>query len=158
LYPDNGSGYLYMPDGIVGGVTFGPTNFFTASHPFGLVSLDAAEFVSGAGSSSLTFIGYVPMGGTVTNTFTLDGINDGSGPLQDFQTLHFDSSFSDVFRIDVLNARWAVDNVVIGPIPEPSASTLILLGGLSAAGWARFKKERVSRATKGRSWLNYPIR
>ena len=39
-YPDNGTGYLEVPDI---GVRFGPTNAFPATAPFNLVSFDAAE-------------------------------------------------------------------------------------------------------------------
>ncbi len=129
-------------------MTFVPTNAFIA--PFSFLSFDAAEAGSGVGSYSFSVIGYIPMAGAVTNTFTFDGINDGSGPQQDFETFYLDSSFANVFRVDFRNTIFALDNVTIGPVPEPSAPTLILLGGLSAAGWARLKKRRAAKPKPAR--------
>lgn len=142
-FPDNGTGYLETPDaGSFGdGVTFGPTNAFPASAPFDLISFDAAEFGS-LGPTLLTVVGWKPMAGTVTNLFTTDGINDGTGPLQDFQTFNLDSSFVNLFRVDIYG-RFSLDNVVISSIPEPSTSALLFLATACAFGRSRIRRMRL---------------
>src|SRR5262249_55477310 len=78
-YPANGTGYLEIPDGNLTRFRFSfnstPVTFFN------LISFDAAEYAS-LGSQVLTVVGYKPqiMGPLimVTNTFSLDGINDGT--------------------------------------------------------------------------------
>ena len=130
-YPDNGTGYLEIP---AGSMRIGPTNTFPTSAPFNLVSLDAAEY-DGAGPKTLTVVGYHAMAGNVTNYFTVSS--------QTFQTFHLDSSFTGVFQVDVLNASWSLDNVVISGVPEPSTRALALLGAgcafwVSRAGRRRY--------------------
>jgi len=143
-YPDNGTGYLYMPDGNLGGLSFGFTNFLPSIY-FNLVSFDAAEY-AGAGPTTLTVVGYPGMATPVTNYFTLDGINDGTGPLQDFQTFYLDSSFTQVGRVEVLKARWSLDNLVISGVPEPSSGALFVLGIFSALGWSRMRQKSLSQS------------
>jgi hypothetical protein len=143
-YPDNGTGYLEVPDAFVGG---GGMSFaFTATssiHQFNLVSFDAAEY-SSLGAQTITVIGYRDdiMGLQVTQTFTLDGINDGTGPLQDFQTFQLDPSFIHLGRVDFLNARFSFDNAVISGVPEPSSGALMLLGVACALGCRRHRRTR----------------
>jgi hypothetical protein len=124
-YPDNGTGYLEIP---AGSMAFS-LDHFPPSFPlalFDFLSFDAAEYDS-SGPSTLTVVGYHPMAGTVTNYFTVSS--------QNFQTFYLDSSFESVFRVDVLNAHWSLDNVVLGGVPEPSAAALALLGALCGLGW-----------------------
>lgn len=146
-YPDNGTGYLETPDARdnFGGVSMNFTNFAR----FNLVSFDAAEyFMLGAGSFSV--IGYGGMGLRVTNSFTLDGVNDGTGPLQDFQTFSLDSSFqnNNLFMIEFRNARFSLDNVVISGVPEPSAGAIALIGVLCVVG-----RLKLGRCSRGRELL-----
>ena len=74
------------------------------------------------------------MGITVTNYFT---VSSGS-----FQTFYPDSSFLNVSEVEVLNARWSLDNLVVGGVPEPSSCVLILLGGLCGLGRAWMRGRR----------------
>ena len=134
-YPDNGTGYLYAPDN---GIWFG----FTSPNPvilFDLVSFDAARYADAA-PPTIEVVGhkFQIMGPfiTVTNFFTLS--SGGS----DFQTFYPDSSFHNVFEVDIF-ARFSLDNVVISGVPEPSASALLSLG----AGFALFA-HRGSRARR----------
>lgn len=142
-YPDNGTGYLYKPDGPLFGMRFESTNTSPTSAPFNLDSFDAAEYFGD--TTPLTVIGYKPMAGTVTNIFTFDGINDGTGPLQDFQTFYLDSSFVNLFRVDILSGRWAIDNWTISGVPEPSSDALLVMGIFSAFGWSRMGRKRSSQ-------------
>jgi hypothetical protein len=148
-YPDNGTGYLEIPDGIPGGS--GDTRFefgFNAFYPtnslfsFNLVSLDAAEY-DGAGPQTLTVVGYRAqiMGPTLTftNTFSITS--------QTFQTCYLDSTFANVFKVDVFNARWSLDNLVISGVPEPSpaAITAAALCCVLAREWFSRRKKTCCR-------------
>ena len=114
-HPDNGTGFLEIPDGSLAvSFTNSPTTYFN------LVSFDGAEF-SGFGPQTLEVIGYKPMAGTVTNYFTVNSLST-------FQTFTLDSSFSGLYQVDVLNARWSLDNFVVSGVPEPSCGALIVLG------------------------------
>jgi len=113
---------LEIPDGVAGGN--GATRFefgFTAFPqsfpivPFNFISFDAAQFGS-SGPQTLEVVGYHPMGASVTNYFSVNS---------QFQTFHLDASFNDVFLVDVFNARWSLDNLVISGVPEPSSAALI---------------------------------
>jgi hypothetical protein len=76
--PDNGTGYLEIPDANLS-VSF--TN--TPTRYFNLVSFDAAEF-DGFGPQTLTIVGYPGMSAPVTNYFTVNSLT--------FQTFLLDSS------------------------------------------------------------------
>jgi hypothetical protein len=121
-YADNGTAYLEIPDALPGqgGLTFGFTNTFPSIY-FNLLSFDAAELDS-LGPQMLQVVGYKPMAGTVTNSFSVSSLT--------FQTFTLDSSFASLYRVDVFNARFSLDNVVIGGVPEPSACALAALGSL----------------------------
>jgi hypothetical protein len=121
-YPDNGTSYLEVPDGYPGsgGLTFGFTNSFPSVY-FNLVSFDAADYDS-AGPQTLQVVGYKPMAGTVTNSFSVSSLT--------FQTFTLDSSFANLYRVDVYNARWSLDNLVISGVPEPSPCALAAIGAL----------------------------
>jgi hypothetical protein len=129
-YPDNGTCYLENPEGSMqfGFHTFPPTSPLV---PINLVSFDAAEYDS-FGPQTLTVVGYLPMAGTVTNYFTVSS--------QTFQTFYLDSSFTGVFKVDILNSSFSLDDVVISGIPEPSAGVLVLLGTLCGLGYARARR------------------
>ena len=132
---DNGTAYLNAAGGAR--VGFG----LISGQYFDLLAIDAAE--SQTGPVTLQFVGYHTMGRTVTNYFTLDGVNDGTGPLQDFQTFYPDSEFLQVYRVDVLTDRWSLDNLVIGGVPEPSAGALMLLGAAFAMGQSRRRRKNI---------------
>jgi len=136
-YPDNGTGYLEVPGGLpggIGGLSFGFTNALPSTY-FNLQSFDAAEH-DGDGSVTMEVIGNRGMAGYVTNYFSVSS--------QTFQTFHLDSSFDGIFQVEVLNARFSLDNVVISGVPEPSAGALVGLGTLSVVGWSRVRRRRPS--------------
>ncbi len=108
FYPADGGAYLQAlavpPEGLV----------FRASNDslFGLVSVDLAEY-STVFPLPLTvqFIGYYMDGSTVTTSFTTDGIIDGTGPLQDFQTFLFpNKEWSGLKRVEIPTSGWSLDN------------------------------------------------
>jgi hypothetical protein len=137
--PENGTGYLQVTPGAELGFGF----YTFPGTPFSLISFDAAEYLTNfPGPVSLSVVGYQGMDITVTNYFTTDGINDGTGPLIDFQTFHLDSQFVDLYRVEILSDRFSIDNVMIGVIPEPPTSALLLLGALTTFGWSWARRRR----------------
>jgi len=95
---------------------------------FGLVSVDLAEWSTAYPEAvTVPFVGYRRDGSTVAASLTTDGIMDGTGPLQDFQTLYFGPEFSGVYLVRIPSYGWSLDNLVIS-IPEPGTGTLAGLG------------------------------
>ena len=77
---------------------------------------------------TLRVVGYGGMGLVVTNDITTDGINDGTGPLQDFQTFYFGPEFGHLSRVEILTDRFSMDNLVLSGVPEPGTGALFVLG------------------------------
>ena len=133
---DNGTGHLETSGGER--LRFS----FTNGMHFNLVSFDLAEDRTIV--VPFEVIGYKSMGVTVTESFTTDGIMDGPGGQADFQTFYFDSRFANVYEIDIITSRWALDNLVVSGVPEPSAGALVLLGAVCALGrrWGKGGKRQ----------------
>lgn len=116
--------------------------------PFNLRQFDAAESHVGLDfeATQIDVIGTRMGGSTVLASFVLDQVNDGSGPLLDFQTFVVPRSFSGLVSVSFNGSGgifdgptffrddFALDNIVI--VPEPA--TLALLG-IAIAGlvWRR---------------------
>lgn len=118
---------------------------FTDGSLFGLVSVDLAEYSTVVPDAvTVQFIGYYAGGGTITTSFTTDGIIDGTGPLADFQTFTFGSGWTGLTRVEVPGYGWSLDNLVVS-VPEPASGTFLLLEGLVL--WqSRRPRGKVSRA------------
>ncbi len=132
FYPENGSAYLQALDGD--SLRFG----FLDGFIFDLLSVDLAEY-SSVRSDPVTvqFVGYRWDGGTVSTSFTTDGIIDGTGPLADFETFHFGPEFNGLTRVEIPTFGWSLDNLVVA-VPEPSVWALFLLGGgLLGVRWCK---------------------
>ena len=87
---------------------------------------------------TLQVVGYGNMGLRVTNSFVLDSLaSRRASQLPDFQTLSFDSRFTDLYRIDILTDRFSLDNVLLSGVPEPSSGALVLLGAACAIAFRR---------------------
>jgi hypothetical protein len=112
--------------------------------PFGLVSFDLAEYSTNSpGPITLHVVGYGLQGQRIAVLdLTTDGINDGIGPLADFQTVTFDSHFANLYRVEMTTDFWSLDNLVISGVPEPSAGVLVLLGAACAFGRSRIRSRR----------------
>jgi len=81
---------------------------------------------------SISFVGYLSGGSSVTNTFTTPG-----NGATTFAMYTFDSAFaSGLTSVDILAPRWAMDNLVFS-IPEPSVGSIGLLALMAFAARAR---------------------
>lgn len=125
--PSNGTAIIL--EGRGDGVEFSATN----SLPMDLVMVDLAEGSHPSLVVTIVFIGYKTDGSVVSTSVTTDGINDLHGPMVDFQTYYFDSRFTQLLRVEVLGDNWALDNLFVVIIPEPSSLALLCCGGLLLA-------------------------
>ncbi len=133
---DNGGTYLVIDD-------FNGLNLLTmspvAGGTFSLFSIDFAEWLgtlaAGANAdfpaTSVLVTGFLQGGGTVQKTVVMDFVNDGSGPLNDFQTELFDASWTNLTSVDFdgdggFDSYFVIDNIVI---PAPGALALLGLAG-----------------------------
>lgn len=94
-YPNNGTFYARS--------TSSEKNF-TIRHregiSFSILSVDLSEYSDlFAYPVTIGFTGYKADGSTVFQSFRTDGIFDGTGPLQDFQTFTFNSSFNNLTKV-----------------------------------------------------------
>lgn len=128
-YPYNGTAYIQAN-------LFAPIEVRSlAGLPFGLISVDLAEFDAGTPpeTSTVRFIGFRSDGSVVTNRFTTDGLIWVEG-VPDFQTFYFGPEFSEgLTRVWIERASWldfSLDNLYVYIIPEPSPVLLSLGGGL----------------------------
>ena len=84
---------------------------------FNLHSFEYAEtHVGGEYPAQIHVTGHVWDGSVVTATFLFDGVNDGSGPLNDFQTAVLPDSFKNLtsidFKTDTYFDRYGLDTIV----------------------------------------------
>ena len=107
---------------------------------FDLISIDLAE-LNGANASTVTFTGDVQGGGTVTQSFTLDGVAFGA------QIFKFGPQFTNLTAV-----RWTqaspyhqFDNIV-AEVPEPASLASILAGTLGLVGLSRMRGRATGRA------------
>jgi len=106
--PDNGTAYLQTAYGD--SLEFLPTDGATLD----LVSVDLAEYSTVfPAPKSVTFLGFKHNGQMVEQTFTTDGVIDGTGPTQDFQTFYFSSRWKQLVRVEVQPTIYSLDNLVI---------------------------------------------
>jgi hypothetical protein len=139
-YPHNGTPYAAFVNtlDVPHIVTFALTNAarlgdhtFTSGAPFGLVSVDLADPVAPSlAPVSIVFNGFRADGSAVSQTFTAGGEGSSS-----FTTFQFNSSFSDLVRVEIPSPAWAMDNLVYN-IPEPGVAGFLLLS-LAALYWRR---------------------
>jgi hypothetical protein len=143
-HPDNGTPHLepsstlaptYVIFSLTNAAAFGYV--FTNGAPFGLVSVDLADPVAPSLSPvSITFNGFRGDGSMVSQTFTTPG-----GGASSFQTYTFGPDFaSDLVRVEIPSAAWAMDN--IRWVPEPGFGSLLALGLLAFAARRRCHRKK----------------
>lgn len=107
-YPNNGTFYARSLSS--------ETNF-TVRHretiPFTILSADLSEYATGNLAKTVNFIGYKVGGETVSQSFRTDGVIDGTGPLADFQTFNFNSTFTNLTKVVVGTTGFMIDNLAL---------------------------------------------
>lgn len=123
-YPNNGTYHLRNA-----------WNTLTIRHieglPFSISSIDLAEFsTSLATPATVSFTGYKMDGTQVTQSFVTDGVIDGPGPLEDFETFAFDNDFTNLSQV-VMSSKGMSDNIVVlvedpeSPAPTPPQAPVV---------------------------------
>jgi len=108
-YPNNGSLYAGMS---------GFATDFTVQHreslPFSIFSVDLAEYSTNYPyPKTVGFTGYKADGTTVFQSFTTDGIIDGTGTKKDFETFVFHSGFTNLKKVTASTSMFMADNIAL---------------------------------------------
>lgn len=99
---------------------------------FHLYSVDLAEHsYLFASPKVITFNGVKVGGASVTTSFSLDGITDSTGPLADFETFTFPSSFRDLISAEVTVDLYAMDNLVFETAAGSTAAPASIVASAS---------------------------
>jgi subtilisin family serine protease len=101
--------------------------------PFTLHAIDASEYSTlFAQPTALTFVGHKMDGSKVTQLFTSDGVIDGIGSLEDFETFTLNNSFNNLKKVVIGVATGMMfDNIAVqveepeSPAPVPPAFPLV---------------------------------
>jgi hypothetical protein len=119
---------------------------------FALNGFDLSQFYTYAAiNGSFSVVGHKQGGGTVSTLFTPDSINDGIGPLDDFESFSLVSAYDSLVSVDFIfdlgNTEWqylVLDNIVVdesfSSVPEPSTLAIFALGMIGLAS-RRMKKQ-----------------
>jgi len=132
--------------------------------------LDLAEWGESQDQAKMVELtGFLAGGGSITKLISFDGITDGSGPLEDFQTVTFDQQWNNLSSVEVKGIdapvsddpseepgfqvnSFAVDNIEVGEafeephteVPEPAS--ILGIFALGAVGFgSRFTKKITQR-------------
>lgn len=91
---------------------------------FSLVSVDLAEYSTVFPTAKdIPWTGTTATGQTVTTTFRIDGIIDGTGPTADFQTFTFPATFQNLVSASVTVDLYSMDNLSVLTSGSSAAST-----------------------------------
>lgn len=116
--------------------------------PFSIYQIDLAEYSIVVGPRPVTFVGRRTDGTTISQTFTLDGVMDGTGPVEDFQTFSFPTGFSNLDRLTITTEGFMMDNLVVSLVgeetPLPPAPALPVLYDISWDGFPHKVGERTA--------------
>lgn len=106
----------------------------TGGSLFGITSVQLADPNSPSVSPvSISFVGYLFGGSSITNTFTTPGNGATTFANYEFSLNFATPQFTHVY---ILAPRWAMDNLVFS-VPEPSAIALVGLGAAALFCWRR---------------------
>jgi hypothetical protein len=134
--PNNGTTHLETFAGSY--LTFGTSPIAL----FNLISFDATEsYNTTPGPETLHVVGYKNDMTAVVIDLTTDGTRQ-------FQTFNLGQTFTGLGRVQITPSSWtgfALDNLVISGVPEPSTGALVLLAAACAFGRSRIKRRRPCR-------------
>ena len=91
---------------------------------FNLMSFEYGErHITQAYAPQINVIGKSQDGEEITASFVLDGVNDGSGPLNDFQTAVLPEAFRNLVSIEFSTSGegFSLDTIIVNPVPLPAA-------------------------------------
>ncbi len=116
---------------------------------FSLSSLDLAGFPTSR-EGTIQVIGTFADSSTISTTFTLDGVVDGSDGRIDFETFSLGADWINLASARIVNTDpnsntgiFHVDNINIIPVPEPETYVMLLVG-LGLLGFmVRGRKETI---------------
>jgi hypothetical protein len=124
-YSYNGGTYFYVHGYYNSGWVKPEVTLSTSSGAlFSLQSVDIAEVVLSIGAETVEVRGTYADGGEVVTTIVLDGITDGTGIENDFQTIAFDNTWTGLSSVTFSAitgnqyTMFALDNLVLVEEPE----------------------------------------
>jgi hypothetical protein len=154
--PDNGTIHLHSRDATT---VFSITE--STGKVFSLLNFDGAEShegLPGLWAQAIQVTGLINGGGTVTASFSLDGIQDGFGGSADFESFVLPSTFSNLVEVQFrgigpnTSTNWYhIDNLdfdTVTSTPEPVSMALLGLTGIGGIGlrWRQWRKARNAQA------------
>lgn len=153
--PANGGAYLQTGQGDKLEVVHG------TGEPFDVASIDVAEYGTNPPTKLIQFTGYRYDGSTLVHTVRTDGVMDGGGSGDDFETILFPPSFGGLVKLEISSGPFAIDNLRINLWREPLGSPTGVLsfqtsGGTDTFGtWYSSGLGILSTANSGGSGTNF---
>ncbi len=161
-FANNGTPYIAS---VGGGRDFPITLERDDGAPFALVGFDAAEgFLDDIAAASEGYISATSIeveavltsGFTVTLAFDLDGERDGTGGVDDFESIATFDELRSVTSVtftglagDRRDAGFALDNVVVAAVvPEPASATMLLVAVVAVASAMLVRRRNGSAANR----------
>ncbi|OYO25930.1 hypothetical protein CD932_27555 [Janthinobacterium sp. PC23-8] len=107
---------------------------------FSLNKISLADYISAPGAYDVTFVGAKVGGGTVSQTFTVGGVNNLNNNFNNYTFTGFNNLVSASWQQGLLHT-YQVDNIgaSVSAVPEPGACAM-LLAGLGLLGFMRRRK------------------